>query len=261
MTKFAILVTQSPEAELIAQNQDKSTTQPDSAKRQERAHRILDAAADLILRWGYNKTTIDDIAKQAGVGKGTIYLHWTTREDLFLALIARERLQWSHDFLQRIAGDPEGWSLRNMLRHSALGLVQRPLLKAIILGDLTVLGKLAHSEPSVAVQAERLAGFQTYLEFLRAHDLVRSDLSIPEQIYMISAIFMGFFLITPLVPDAIKPSDETMAAMMAETVHRALESGRTVSADELQGISEAFREYVKHDLAVAEARFQQEIGT
>ncbi len=49
-------------------------------KRQERAERILDAAAALIQRWGYNKTTIDDIAKQAGVAKGTIYLHWKTRD-------------------------------------------------------------------------------------------------------------------------------------------------------------------------------------
>ena len=45
-----------------------------------------DAATALILRWGYNKTTIDDIARQAGVGKGTVYLHWNTREELFATL-------------------------------------------------------------------------------------------------------------------------------------------------------------------------------
>ncbi len=64
-----------------------SATPEDRSRRQERADRILDAAAELILRWGYRKTTIDDIAKQAGVAKGTIYLHWKTREDLFMALI------------------------------------------------------------------------------------------------------------------------------------------------------------------------------
>lgn len=60
------------------------------SRRQERAHRILDAAAALILRWGYNKTTVDDIAREAGVAKGTIYLHWKMKEDLFGALIQRE---------------------------------------------------------------------------------------------------------------------------------------------------------------------------
>lgn len=60
---------QSQRMERVSQGEERS-------KRQERAHRILDAAAELVLRWGYKKTTIDDIAKQAKVAKGTIYLHW-----------------------------------------------------------------------------------------------------------------------------------------------------------------------------------------
>ena len=38
----------------------------------ERGERILDAAADLVLRWGYKRVTIEDVAKQAGIGKGTV---------------------------------------------------------------------------------------------------------------------------------------------------------------------------------------------
>ncbi|WP_163569887.1 helix-turn-helix domain-containing protein [Fodinicola feengrottensis] len=56
-----------------------------------RAERVLDAAAELIVRWGYDKTTIEDIARaRRGRAKGTIYLHWKTREDLFIALLRRE---------------------------------------------------------------------------------------------------------------------------------------------------------------------------
>ena len=69
------------------------STEEDRSWRQERADRILDAAAELILRWGYKKTTIDDIAKQSRVAKGTIYLHWKTREDLFMALLYTRRFQ------------------------------------------------------------------------------------------------------------------------------------------------------------------------
>jgi Bacterial regulatory proteins, tetR family len=43
--------------------------QPD--ERQRREERILDAAAALLVRWGFRKTTIDDVAREAGVGKGT----------------------------------------------------------------------------------------------------------------------------------------------------------------------------------------------
>ncbi len=43
-------------------------------ERQRREERLLDAATTLLVRWGYRKTTIDDVAREAGVGKGTIYL-------------------------------------------------------------------------------------------------------------------------------------------------------------------------------------------
>jgi AcrR family transcriptional regulator len=39
-----------------------------SARHRERAERILDAAAELMLRRDYKRVTIEDIAKQAGVG-------------------------------------------------------------------------------------------------------------------------------------------------------------------------------------------------
>jgi AcrR family transcriptional regulator len=244
---------------LAPQSQAASTRRQDASRRQERAHRILDAAAALILRWGYNKTTIDDVARQAGVAKGTIYLHWNTREELFVALMKRERLALGEDFKQRITNDPAGWTLRGILKHSALALMQRPLLKAVLLRDMDVIGKLAHTEHSSAAYIERLSGFRAYLEFLREHDLVRTDLNLRAQVYIVSAIFMGFFLVAPLMPDELTLSDEELADLLAETVHRTLESGRAVAADELQTISQTFMQYVNRAMAVAEEQFQQEV--
>ena len=61
-----------------------------SDNNQERADRILDAASKLIVHYGYDKTTVSDIAREAGVSKGAIYLHWASKDDLFEALIFRE---------------------------------------------------------------------------------------------------------------------------------------------------------------------------
>ena len=58
--------------------------------RVERADRILDTARQLLLSWGYRRVTIDELARRAGVGKGTIYLHWRSREEVFHAVSARE---------------------------------------------------------------------------------------------------------------------------------------------------------------------------
>jgi AcrR family transcriptional regulator len=56
--------------------------------------RILDAAERLLGRLGYQKTTMDDIAAEAGVGRRTIYLHFVGKEEVALGTIDRivERL-------------------------------------------------------------------------------------------------------------------------------------------------------------------------
>jgi len=248
------------EQDVLAERNDRNgTSQEEQSKRQQRAERILDAAAELILRWGYRKTTIDDIARQAGVAKGTIYLHWKTREELFAALIKREKVEVAEDIKQRIIVDPEGATLRGILKHSALALMKRPLMKAVLLRDLEVLGKLAHREQSSAAYAERLTGFNTYLELLREQDLVRTDLSLRAQVYMLSAIFTGFFLVAPLVPDEFTPSDEELAELMAETVHCALEPGRAVPSAALQTASHAFMQYLNREMAIVQEQFQLEL--
>jgi AcrR family transcriptional regulator len=229
----------------------------DISRRQERGQRILDAAATLILRWGYNKTTIDDIARQAGVAKGTIYLHWKTRDELFVALIKREKLEMGEEIKRRIATDPLGSTLQGVFRCTALALIQRPLLKAFILRDIDVLGKLAHNIHTSEAYVERLTGFITYLEYLREHQLVRTDLSIRTQVYVVSAIFMGFFLVAPLMPDGYVVSDEELATLIADTVHRTLETERAVSDGELQATSHTFMQYLDRSMAVAQEQLQQ----
>ncbi len=246
---------------MAQQSQKANTRQQEVSRRAARAHRILDAAAVLILRWGYHKTTLDDVSRQAGVAKGTMYLHWKTREELFAALMKREKLELAEDIKQRIIVDPAGATLRGMLKHSALALMQSPLLKAVLLRDIDVIGKLAHSEHSSAASTERLEGFKTYLELLREQDLVRTDLSLRAQVYMLSAIFAGFFLVAPLMPDEFMLSDEELADLLAETVHCTLEPSRAVSSDALQTVSHAFMQYLNRAMAIAQEQFQQEVET
>lgn len=232
---------------------------PEVAKRQARGRRILDAAAGLILRWGYNKTTIDDIARQAGVAKGTIYLHWQTREDLFAALIQRENGEWLGDFERRVAADPAGSTLRGVFEHSALALMKRPLLKALILRDVEVIGKLAHQAHGSAAAGEKLAGFTTYLEFLREHGQVRTDLSLHQQLYMLTAVFLGFFLVAPLMPDELTLADEELPELMAETVHRALETDSATPAADSQAAEPALKEHLKRYRTVVREKLRTEM--
>ncbi len=246
---------------MAEQSQGAGVRQQEVSRRQERAQRILDAAAVLILRWGYNKTTIDDISRQAGVAKGTIYLHWKSREELFAALVKREKVEMAEDIKHRILEDPAGATLRGILKHSALAIMKRPLMKAILLRDMEVLGKLAHNEQRSAASTENMMGFSTYLALLQELGLVRSDLSLQTQVYTFSAIFTGFFLVAPLLPEEFMPTDEELAELMAETVHRILEPAGAISAEALQTASHAFLQYLERSIELAHKEFQQAVET
>jgi len=49
--------------------------------------RIMEAAIKLFSNRGYNKASVDDICKEAGISKGAFYHHFKSKQALFLALL------------------------------------------------------------------------------------------------------------------------------------------------------------------------------
>jgi len=78
----------------------KEATQPKTTK-----DAILDATDRLLARYGYKKMTIDDLAREVGIGKGSVYLHFSSKEEIALTHIDRiiERLK---ETLRAIAAKP-----------------------------------------------------------------------------------------------------------------------------------------------------------
>jgi len=58
--------------------------------RDERRAMLLDAARDVILRYGYRKTTLDDVASAAGVSRATLYNYFPNKQEMFRSLIVTE---------------------------------------------------------------------------------------------------------------------------------------------------------------------------
>jgi TetR/AcrR family transcriptional regulator of autoinduction and epiphytic fitness len=55
-----------------------SSDRPDARRRQ-----LLDAAVETFLRFGFKKTSMDDVARAAGVSRQALYLHFASKETLF----------------------------------------------------------------------------------------------------------------------------------------------------------------------------------
>lgn len=55
----------------------------------DRSEQLIEIAHQLFGRYGYERTTMDDIAREAGISKGAVYLHFKSKEELLIAAIHR----------------------------------------------------------------------------------------------------------------------------------------------------------------------------
>lgn len=69
-------------------------------QRQEREDLILQVAEDVLLAKGYRDTSMDEIAARVGIAKGTLYLHFSKKEDLMLAFFRHEMQKILNEFRQ-----------------------------------------------------------------------------------------------------------------------------------------------------------------
>src|SRR6059058_5746541 len=87
----------------------------------ERRGAIIEAAMDESIARGFAATRLDDVAKRAGVAKGTIYLHFKDKEALFEELVRTALVP----LIGRLAAPPAaGGSIRGALENFAENFVK-----------------------------------------------------------------------------------------------------------------------------------------
>jgi AcrR family transcriptional regulator len=91
--------------------------------------RFLDAAESCYTRFGLAKTTVEDVARAAGVSRATVYRHFRNRDELLLGVLAREASRLAADseiYLQRF-DDVGSWIVEGML-YCLAEIPNRPLM-------------------------------------------------------------------------------------------------------------------------------------
>jgi len=69
-----------------------------------REQQLLDLAEELFLTSGYERTSIEDIARAAGVTRPVVYEHYGSKEGIYLACVRRARNQFNTDVMRAVAG-------------------------------------------------------------------------------------------------------------------------------------------------------------
>ncbi|WP_194236287.1 TetR/AcrR family transcriptional regulator [Streptomyces acidicola] len=195
----------------------------------ERAERILEAARELLVAWGYKRVTVDEIARRARIGKGTVYLHWKTKETLFTELLRRELHVQLGTVTAGIEQDPSSALPSRLVREVFLQQARNPVARAVHAGDSEVLGALAITASGLPVIQE--LGFHTLLTRLvdvwRAHGLMTVTASAADQIYTIDAVLTGFITGGIAVPPGEELPPDHRADLLGHTIRTALETSAT----------------------------------
>jgi AcrR family transcriptional regulator len=91
-----------------------------------RRQQLLDAAGWAFARKGYRATAVSDIITRAGVARGTFYLYFDGKEEIFLAVV-----EDFHDRVRRMLDEPEG-PVR-LTEHHGKAMLQRSVRRWLTL--------------------------------------------------------------------------------------------------------------------------------
>jgi AcrR family transcriptional regulator len=146
--------------------------------------RILEAAFHAVATFGLSRLTVDDVARLAGVSRQTVYRYFDSKDDVVIALVAREeetfldgvrRAHARHDRLEDATGEAVLFCLRTAREHPLLGRLlasepevllpylttragavvarARQVLEELASGRSRVRSELVHRAADVAVRA------------------------------------------------------------------------------------------------------------
>ena len=185
--------------------------------------RILDSAARLIGHYGYDKTTIDEIARDAGVAKSTLYRRWKSKEALLNAVLWRETLRLMEDWLARVEADPKGDTFAGIFRAALLSMRDNAFIMALYSDNRRVIANLLARPELQDAYAERQRFVQYTLRRLQAVGAVRADVDVDLYSYMAVALQYGLLNLGRVIPDAQTPPLDHVIEMTADMISVYLE--------------------------------------
>jgi AcrR family transcriptional regulator len=189
----------------------------------ERQQQILDAAATVIIGLGYDKSTMSDIAEEAGTSRRTVYLYFEGKEELFEALLYREYMQYTQTWLEQIEADPRGGTIGGFYRATFHAVNSHPLIASILRRDRRVLGNYLRKRDNLFSQMLSDVNTLSFFQALQAAGAIRRDIDATVILHIVEMLSYGQLTIGDFKPpDQFPPYDAVMEAL-TDMMDRALQ--------------------------------------
>lgn len=214
-----------------------------------RRENLLTAGARLFARWGFDKTSVDDIAREAGISKGAVYLEFPNKDALFKAVLYHESIRYTEDWLRRFESDPGEWSFALLFQHSIAAIQANPLMKALHLRDQKTFGAFLRRDPDLfmlktSMSAELFRGLQQ-------EGAMRDDIPAPVLAYLMSVIGYGLASGDEVIPESDRIPIEDSIAALGQLLDRGLAPDKARRKDAGRDYLVAVVKKMHHALSVA----------
>jgi AcrR family transcriptional regulator len=196
---------------------------------QARKQTILDSAARLIIQYGYDKTTIGDVAAAVGLNRALVYGYFRSKDDLLEALIKREMRKYGELWFEHLMSDPQGGTVASIYRSIAYALKNNPFMAAIVTRDEGTFGKYLRKPGNIfeGMQSQNMAS--GLLQALQDAGTIRQEVNIPTVTYIMDTLANNMVSLSKTGP--VPPYDELLETI-AEMFDRMLtpEDGGNIEA-------------------------------
>lgn len=192
------------------------------AAKKEREARILDAAADLFIHFGYDKTTVGDIARKAGVSKGAIYLHYPSKDALFEALLIREMVTYAEAWLARCEADPAGGTIGGMYKSMLYSLNSSAFVSALFKKDPRLFGTYLRKPNTFFRQQQHQGTRHEFVMMMQAVGAIRADVDAEVTAHIMNMLSYGLIGMHDVMDAELIPPAEAIIEGIADFMDRAL---------------------------------------
>lgn len=227
--------------------------------RPKREQAILNAALSLFVHYGYDKTTIADIAAKAGVSKGAIYLHFQSKTELFNALLLREMEVYGESWLKLIEADPKGGTIGGMYKNMLYALTSSPLISALFGQNKKVLGnslsKLDYQMRATQGQSIR----HEFIAMMQKADAIRQDVDPQVTAHIMDMLGYGLISMDRFKAEQDIPPLQDIIEGIADLMDRALTPAGGGNSEAGKVIIKQLAETTRHQFEKLEKEKRSEL--
>lgn len=188
-----------------------------------RRERLLVAARALALD-GWPTTTVSDIAARAGVGKGAVYLEFSDKAAILEAVLNRSMRGMTADVHRRVLEATEVSDLPTIYRFGVEALLADPLMRALYLGDETVLGDHVRAIADGRYQ-QRFDWLTEYIARLQDAGVIDPEVATEPLVRMLSVFTIGLLHAPGTIEATTDDQLRETVGLFADLVGRGLATG------------------------------------